>query len=163
MIFEHTWQAVLEGRKTQTRRLASLEDDYPHYAPDGSIDVVYNANYKRKNILSAKYAVGKTYAVQVGRGKPAIARIRLIDIRREDVREMYSDDWIAEGFQDQGEFMEIWCKMHDATFYKSYQKILEGNRRYDVQMIAWQMFIEQTQQRPIEFYDAWALEFELVR
>lgn len=50
---------ILSGEKTQTRRLAKLVD----WFQDG---VVYNINGV------AKWQVGKSYAVQSGRGKPTI-------------------------------------------------------------------------------------------
>jgi hypothetical protein len=70
MLFQHTWRDVITDRKTQTRRLVKpnewlgryMTDKHPHWyhcvmrGIDGPI----------------KWAVGKTYAVQPGRGLPAI-------------------------------------------------------------------------------------------
>jgi hypothetical protein len=69
MIFQHTWQAVIEGKKQQTRRLVKpgewlskyMTDDFPHWRP---------AVLTKTDRM--KWAVGCTYAVQPGRGQPAI-------------------------------------------------------------------------------------------
>ncbi|MFA4974630.1 MAG: ASCH domain-containing protein [bacterium] len=68
MIFQHTWQQVLDGTKTQTRRLRAQ----PPY-------------------------VGRTYAVQPGRGKPAVGRIRITAIRQQRVQDITAEDALAEG------------------------------------------------------------------
>ena len=58
MIFAHTYQWIIDKsphtgeQKNQTRRTA--------------------------NSLTPRYRVGKTYAIQPGRGKPAVGRIRIL-------------------------------------------------------------------------------------
>ena len=69
MIFRQ-WQQVLDGTKTQTRRLQAQP---PH--------------------------IGRTYAVQPGCGKPAVGRIRIISIRQERLQEISEDDVLAEGVE----------------------------------------------------------------
>jgi hypothetical protein len=44
-----------------------------------------------------KWRVGQTYAVQPGRTKPGIARIRITDIRQERLQEISEEDARAEG------------------------------------------------------------------
>lgn len=164
MQFLHTWQAILEGRKTQTRRRVKpgdmwstplsvvvigrdhgrVIDTIPSGSwPSGSVYAVYNGS-------RTVYAVGKTYAVQPGRSKPAIARIRITDIRREDVRQISEEDALAEGFEDQKRFWETWIEMHDKTFLETYLYAADCDylREYG--------FFE----RPSARYDAWALSFE---
>lgn len=75
---------VLDGTKTQTRR------------------------------RSDRYRPGRTYAVQPGRGKRAIGRIRVLDVRPERLMDITEDDARAEGFKTQGamsardQFLQYW-------------------------------------------------------
>lgn len=123
---------IVEGRKTQTRRLARTApllaigetgkfheflDDANKWAPPNSErapyeypgDGVYITTYKHGGWLDgsvyvepewthrALYIIGKTYAVQPGRGKPAVARIRITGIRQERLRDISEEDVLAEG------------------------------------------------------------------
>lgn len=45
-----------------------------------------------------RYEVGKTYAVQPGRGKPAVARIRVLSVRKEELWQLTLADAQREGF-----------------------------------------------------------------
>lgn len=45
----------------------------------------------------ALYIIGHTYAVQPGRGKPAVARVRITAIRQERLQNISVDDAYAEG------------------------------------------------------------------
>ena len=134
MIFtpEHV-RLIVEGRKTQTRRLVKKPDhllaigetgkfhefldDANKWAPptieratyEYPGDGVYITTYKHGGWLNgsvcvepewthrALYIIGKTYAVQPGRGKPAAARIRITDIRQERLQDISEDDAQAEG------------------------------------------------------------------
>lgn len=68
MIFQETWQRVLDGTKTQTRRLVKEHEKWV----DWRAAVV---NFSRGIDAAATYELRKTYAVCPGRGKKAIARI----------------------------------------------------------------------------------------
>lgn len=63
---------VLDGTKTQTRR------------------------------RSSRYRAGHDYAIQPGRGKRAVGRLRVLAVRRERICDISEDDAIAEGFPPQG-------------------------------------------------------------
>lgn len=76
---------VLDGTKTQTRRPVKCE-----WTP-----ATVSVDEAR---LPCRYKVGKTYAVQPGRGKRGIARIKVLDVRRERWRDISVDDAVAEGF-----------------------------------------------------------------
>ncbi len=73
MIFQHTWKKVLDGSKTQTRRLVK-----PHQMirwPNGVKSVQYLDD--QHNLWITKWQVGRTYAVQPGSGQYAIWYRRL--------------------------------------------------------------------------------------
>ena len=136
MIFQHTWQQVLDGTKTQTRRLVKPGEW---------------VGYIGKDVLSGTgrtvYEVGKTYAVQPGRGQAAVGRIRITSIRQEDVRQISKADALAEGFSGPLEFLRVWCGMHDPAAIK------QAGSAGDYLQIG---------DRPAERYQAWALTFEVV-
>jgi hypothetical protein len=78
------------ARKTQTRRL--IQGDQP-----------------------CKYRVGRTYAIQAGRGKPAIARIRILDVRTERLGEITLEDARREGFKATFQFFQYWEQLHGSV------------------------------------------------
>lgn len=175
MIFQHTWQQVLDGRKTQTRRLVlqRITEDYGYkelyfggdnQVTDGEVwRSPEKLGQRRKGFCL--YAVGKTYPVQPGRGKKSVARIEITSIRRQDVRQISASDAKSEGFASVNDFLELWVKMHDkdaqlqkfAPFgeyrllkdYNYYAVV--NNDRLPLALLA----------RPAYFYDAWVLEFKL--
>jgi hypothetical protein len=116
MIFQYTVKQVLSGDKTKTSRLIN-----PHDAAvmgrDGKIEVVLNNGRD-------KYRVGKTYAVQPGRGKPAVGRIRLLGIERRVISDTNKSEAKQEGFASRQEFFAQWDEIHG-----------EGKRDADVWML----------------------------
>jgi len=75
MIFKQ-YEQVLDGTKTQTRRLVK-EGEFIQSGPDDKLTVYIDGGFafagKYPYLNSReKWAVGHTYAVQPGRGKPAI-------------------------------------------------------------------------------------------
>lgn len=90
MIFTpgHT-EEILAGRKTQTRRVCKPGEWRATPAPDGV--AMFSGRIK--------WEVGKTYAVQPGRGKTAVARIRITDIRQERLQDIDWHDLEAEGYE----------------------------------------------------------------
>lgn len=71
MIFQHTWMKVVEGTKTQTRRLVKLGETLEVfdecYTGRGGKPFVWSESNDRM-----VYEWSKSYAVQPGRGKPAL-------------------------------------------------------------------------------------------
>lgn len=106
MLFQHTLELVLSGRKTQTRRIVTPKDSAER-GDDGAITAV-------KINGRDKYRVGKTYAVQPARGKPAVARIRMLVIERRKASEATTADARAEGVATREAFFEMWCSVHGA-------------------------------------------------
>ena len=88
----------MTGEKTQTRRIVN-----PYQTlTDGVL-----TSYRR-----TKYAVGKDYAAQPGRGKKSVARIRITGIRSEPVGDITHADAVAEGFTSIVEFLLTWRSIH---------------------------------------------------
>ena len=189
MIFQHTWQQVLDGSKTQTRRLVQLPPEhraqisgeylYHHYIDDFNIwddacmkgqwpgEGVYTVHYKHGGWLSgdtcvepewwyrALYIVGRTYAVQPGRGKPAIGRIRITAIRQERLQEIDPRDAAAEGVEIDDPF----GKMSSGSSFDSY--LAEIDRRY---IAGYAELWDSIHTKPGTRWDdnplVWVLEFE---
>lgn len=200
MIFMHTWEKVLSGEKTQTRRIVKPKEVRSEFITDTDLNwrpcVLHHVGG------NAKWYAGNTYAVQPGRGESAIwyryegsqmvfahesyeidnnlwaihgnapvegdclsdfdhcrgvaielkesgytqARIRVIDIRCEDVREISFADVRAEGYEGHLEFWRMWCGMHDKVGLEIVNE-----------------YLKPSSLRPHELYQAWVLTFELVK
>lgn len=80
----------VKGEKTMTRREAKPWE-WLSVLPNGSKAVFHRGR--------VKWEVGKTYAIQPGRGVAAIGRFTLLDIRRERVQDISEADAKAEGVE----------------------------------------------------------------
>ena len=148
MIFQHTWEKVLSGKKTQTRRI--MKSGSAMICREGEIQEAYNGFLP---IGRPAWVVGKTYAIQPERGQKAVARIQILSIRQEDVREISEEDVFAEGFfYDTPGFLMTWTKMHDNPALNLLNKI---------DLRAW--VHDELPKRPAERYQAWALTFRVVK
>jgi uncharacterized protein YhfF len=128
MIFQATLDKVLSGEKTQTRRVVkSGEDIYPENRSWRGNGEYYTQPTEVYNFLTnrVKYQVGKTYAIQPGRGKKAVGRIRITAIRLENLHDITEEDARAEGCLgyignlDDGDYMspreafkDVWIELH---------------------------------------------------
>jgi len=101
MIFAHTLQQVLCGEKSQTRRLVKQEECF-----DASLGRVVRAGKR------TVYKIGKSYSVQPNRGKKGVARIELVNLRKEPVSAITHADALAEGFASRDEFLATWRSIH---------------------------------------------------
>lgn len=90
-------RAVASGKKTQTRRPVTPKP--------------------------CRYKVGHDYAVQPGRGKEGIARIKVLDIREERVGQISHQDAKAEGFRNQAAFKAYWTQIYDAAWVRSQETV----------------------------------------
>ena len=120
MIFkDKLCQKVLDGTKTQTRRLKKKGEYTPLIIGD-EIVAVFDDNQRKK------WQIGKTYAVQPGHGKHAIGRIGITKIRREHLQEIAYEDAIAEGIRKlyrcpqwlPGEVYKSFCELWDSIHPK---------------------------------------------
>ena len=82
---------VRDGSKTQTRRLVK-EDDYTWR---NALSLEISSVCDQYNRL--KWKVGKTYAIQSGRGKKGDGRFRITKIRKERLQDISEEDCRAEG------------------------------------------------------------------
>lgn len=138
----------------ETRRLAKITHEW-----DGSINLkTHETIVNRVGALPSRhtlYEVGKTYAIQLGRGKPAIGRTPPIArLRRQDVRDMTHEDAIASGFNSVGHYLETWCAMHDPDALSRWN----APRKRGLEATVGD-FMRLVEQRPAEHYDAWVIRF----
>jgi hypothetical protein len=117
LIFQHTINQVLSGAKTQTSRI--WKADYSALQDwNGRIGIVYS---KRRKL----YYFGQELSVQPARGKTGVARIRITELAKRDVRDFTQEDIEREGFRHRHEFFEVWVQMHDKPLWKWSQKFPE--------------------------------------
>lgn len=86
-------QAVLEGRKTQTRRVKGRGE---YMDTVGGVKTVFT------EFARVKWQVGRMYAVVPGMGKEGVGHFMLLDIREERVQDISYADALAEGCPDEG-------------------------------------------------------------
>jgi hypothetical protein len=177
-------EKIIKHEKTQTRRLQRLSDR-AMYLPNELAPrcVVHETN---KHL---RFEIGKTYAVQPGRGMPTAQvawmrtaesivpylvtedssllfqglavplRIRLTAIRREDVRNISPEDVLAEGFEQPYLFWLRWAGMYDPCFLDT---LIPISLRTPDHMAAVNSAVrEALDPRPADRYQAWALTFEI--
>ena len=106
MIFKDELCAkVLNGEKTQTRRIKKENERLipgDRFFPDAVMRYSEHPLDSRYEVV--KWQVGRTYAVQPGRGKKAVGRIKLLVIREESLQDINGADAIAEGWPRDREF-----------------------------------------------------------
>lgn len=114
-----------------------------------------------------KYAVGKTYAIQPGRGQRALGRTpRVASIRRQDVRTMTQGDAAASGFDNVYQYLAVWCEMHDpqVTILEVVPSVWLGGLKTEFKRgVCWgqnEFMLGELYQRPDDRYDAWVIRFE---
>ena len=84
-------RAVAAGRKTQTRRPV------------------------RPGEKTCRYREGRTYAVQPGRGKPGLARIRILHTELQQLGDLTYQDAKAEGFRTRDDFYAYWTDLYNIS------------------------------------------------
>lgn len=118
MIFQHTLDAVLSGKKTQTSRIWK-----PFYNMGDSQRVFgqmmssretakFQALYAVTTSVRKLYEVGRNYAAQPARAKKQVARIEIVSLEKRDVTKFTDEDIAREGFNSHYEFLKLWQSMH---------------------------------------------------
>jgi hypothetical protein len=165
-VFQHTWEKVLSGEKTQTRRLWKqyeiLLRDY--WTVEGGQDRVIQASDPNISTRTI-WQVGKDYAIQPGRGKKSVGRFVVTALRdHEDVRNISDIDVRAEGFDSKWAFLQTWTAMRDPSAHWCFDAqrvdywINTGKRR---ELVGWETVQEIIAGRPVEHYKAWPITFKL--
>lgn len=101
-------EAIIQGQKTQTRRRLPQPQGCATALADGTITEVY----RNHRLL---WELGKTYAIQPGRAKKAIARFRLLAIRLQRLQAITYQDAREEGFHQADPiqaFAKLWDQIH---------------------------------------------------
>lgn len=109
MIFQYGLDKVIDGSKTQTRRIV-LPGDTLAVSDEGFLEIRRMAG----KISFCAYRVGQSYAANFGAGvQPAKTRILILNLRGpEDVRGISPEDVIAEGFAPGFDFAAFWRALH---------------------------------------------------
>lgn len=81
-------EKILNGEKTQTRRPSK----------DG--------------ICDCRYTAGRTYAIQPGRGRKAVGRIRILETSLVPLGSITTADAHAEGFRSTTAFAQRWADLY---------------------------------------------------
>lgn len=149
MLFIHTWEQVINGSKTATRRLW-VDSDYTWMC--GGLDeppfTMYYSEICREN-HTPRYRVGQRVAVMPARGVVGVRKVADFEIAtlwRQDVREISEEDAEREGFRgDIDAFLETWCEMHDPSILPMYTAMYRRGwlddrpaDRYMAAVIEWQ-------------------------
>lgn len=82
-------RAILAGRKTATRRPV------------------------KPNEQECRYKPGRSYAIQMGRGKEAVGRFVVVEAQMATLGQFTLEDAKAEGFKTQRDFFDRWMEMYD--------------------------------------------------
>jgi hypothetical protein len=104
MIFQHTLDAVLSGRKSQTSRI--WKDDY----------LLQDDTLVSRKSGRRLYYVGQEFSVQPGRGKKAVARRRITQLEKWDVRDFTEADIQREGYSAGEDFLALWRSLHKDNY-----------------------------------------------
>ena len=130
MLFKPEFIPLLEsGRKTQTRRLVKEGDDViQHYVIQGV--------FRNGRLL---WRLNNTYAVQPGRGKKAVGRVRVTLIRRRRFEQMTMHDAIAEGADASldGHMCLVWARRTWNKTHKVYGTRAQDNPDVWVLTLEW--------------------------
>jgi len=107
MIFKQIAE-ILDGRKTQTRRIRKPDEWHDGewvFDTISRVEVIKEDEYRGR----LKWAVGRKYAIIPKRGAAGIGRhIEIVDIRIEPLQAITEADAIAEGVGSVEEYKALW-------------------------------------------------------
>jgi hypothetical protein len=153
MIFAHTIEQVLLARKVQTARIWKDNYSVSGWRDDGSpsLKIIEVSSVSKATLFDTRklYYVGQVLSVQPKRGAKGVAKIRVLELAKRDVRYFTKEDIKREGFSDYRQFIQVWCSMHDKWLYKKAMR-----ETFD--------FFDAVGVRPDELYTALVIRFELV-
>lgn len=151
MIFQHTWTLILEGRKTQTRRLVKPNQEFDRWNRRVFSSTLRGLPLPNHMTLRQKtiYQVGNTYALQTERGGKAIARICIFDIRKTLLQDIQEWEAVAEGC----------LPMYDTTTPP--YEVAKSARESFIDL--WGAVHKRAGNRWQDNPAVWVLEFELVK
>lgn len=108
MIFQNTWEQVLNGTKTEIRQLRKV-GDRPIYDIDGTIVAVATpTGYTR-------YRVGNRYIIQPGRRQRMVGWFILQSIRFQWLPFIDDQEVQREGFPHATAFWATWTAKHQVS------------------------------------------------
>lgn len=126
-------RAIANGRKTATRR--------PTHGAD-----------------QCRYRIGHDYAIQPGRGKRGICRVKILDVHDQLAGDITLADARAEGFRTTADFKAYWTRLYDAAWIDRHKVDLADALGLGVvSFILCKRFDEQHANTPV-----WAITFELL-
>lgn len=152
MLFIHTIEQVLAQKKRQTSRLWKPDYVFSWSDYEEPNQIVLSQKAWDAGKIRRLYYVGQELAVQAGRGQKGIARIRITELAKRDVRDFTEEDIRREGFESIHEFLRVWVSMHDKWLYKKIEHFSQPTNLTGA----------ITDNRPDELYTALVIRFELV-
>lgn len=154
MIFQHTIDKVLSGEKCQTSRI--WKDDYTfswdEYDRDLR-DVVLSMKAWDAGKIRHLYRVGQLLSVQPARAQKGVAKLRILELAKRDVRDFTDEDIAREGFEDRLSFFRVWYGMH----FPPYLKLLNDG------FVTEDWWLESMKAQAPEKNTALVIKFELVQ
>jgi hypothetical protein len=158
-----------------------------HYAV-GGVNTVTGGRGKNAvwYVGSHTMALSDHYGWDIKKNRPAITqdfikhgykplKLRVKQLRIEDVRGISLEDVKAEGFPDYLSFMRVWCGLHDKSFHIYNDSVVgifaeplfEGERKSRkmnsrrVMHLTDEMFVGEIKKRPADRYKAVVIDFEV--
>lgn len=95
------------------------------FKPDLASKVLSGEKTQTRRPLKYRYEAGRTYAVQPGRGKRAVGRIRVLSVDEVDVTAIDDTDAHAEGFKSRNEFLDLWRSMYGTVSGRCQRLVFE--------------------------------------
>lgn len=168
--FQHTLDAVLAGRKTQTSRLWKPNWYVSGYRFTGNSDDVLDVlsiHAKQGNARPDRliWHLDHSYSIQPARGKSAVGRYVVTHLAKRDVRTFDDADIEREGFTSFAEFIVTWCGMHDKRLNLQWRDRHEVYTYTDDKGYSGcdpEYILETLQERPASRYTAAVIQFKVM-